>query len=208
VPDGAPGSKRIGVFGSAFNPPQNAHLAVVEAAMRQFGLDRVIVVPTGDPYHKQPDSDPGPELRLGMARAAFEGLAGVEVSPVEVERAGPSYTYVTLERIEAENPESEIHLLIGADAALGFGGWERPERVLDLARVAVAPRSDVGEAAVRDVFEPFGDRAGVEFIEMAPVELSSSRVREVAAQGGDVGSMLPAAVAEIIENEGVYGSEQ
>jgi nicotinate-nucleotide adenylyltransferase len=181
---------------------------VVETATRQFGLDRVIVVPTGDAYHKQSETDPGPELRLRLARAAFGGLAGVEVSPVEVQRAGPSYTYVTLEGIEAENPESEIHLLMGADAALGFGGWERPERVLDLARVAVAPRDGVDESAVRAAFEPFGDSARVGLIEMAPVDLSSSRVREVAAQGGDVRSMVPAAVAEIIENEGVYGSEQ
>jgi nicotinate-nucleotide adenylyltransferase len=208
VPETASGFKRIGVFGSAFNPPQNAHLAVVEAATRQFGLDRVIVVPTGDPYHKQSDSDPGPDVRLRMARAAFEGLAGVEVSPAEVDRAGPSYTYVTLEGIEAENPESEIHLLIGADAALGFGGWERPERVLDLASVAVAPRSDIEPAAVEAAFEPFGDRGGVDLIDMAPVDLSSSRVREVAARGGYVRSIVPAAVAEIIENEGVYGSEQ
>jgi nicotinate-nucleotide adenylyltransferase len=130
------------------------------------------------------------------------------VSPAETERAGPSYTYVTLEGIEAENPESEIHLLIGADAALGFGGWERPERVLDLARVAVAPRSDIEPTAVRAAFEPFGERARVDLIEMAPVDLSSSGVRETAAQSGYVGSMVPAAVAEIIQNEGVYGSDQ
>ena len=208
MPEPTPGAQRIGVFGSAFNPPQNAHLAVIEAAMRQFGLDRMIVVPTGEAYHKESEADPGPRERLRMARAAFGGLAGVEVSPAEVERAGPSYTYETLEGIEAENPESEIHLLMGADAALGFGGWERPDQVLDLARVVVAPRSEIEQVAVEAVFAPFGDRARLEFIAMAPVDLSSSRVREVAAEGGDIASMVPAGVAEMIQNEGVYGSDQ
>ena len=130
--------QRLGVFGSAFNPPQNAHLTVVDAAVAQLGLDRLIAVPTGHPYHKEPEADPGPEVRLRMAQAAFRDRAEVSVSPSEVEREGPSYTYVTLEQIEADNPDSEIHLLMGADTARDFGGWKRPERILELARIAVA----------------------------------------------------------------------
>lgn len=208
MPEAGTADRRIGVFGSAFNPPQNAHLAVVEAAIGQFGLDRLIVVPTGHAYHKEPESDPGAAARLSLARAAFEGVDGVSVSPVEVEREGPSYTYVTLEQIEAENPDSEIHLLMGADTARGFGGWKRPERILELARVGVAPRPDVGRDEVEVVFDRLGASERLSFIEMPEVDLSSSAVRRRIEAGQTVDSMVPAPVAQMIDNEGVYGSEQ
>lgn len=176
--------------------------------MAQLGLEHLIAVPTGHPYHKRSEVDPGSSLRFRMARAAFEGVAGVSVSPLEVERDGPSYTYVTLEEIEAQNPASEIHLLMGADTARDFDGWKRPERVLDLARVAVAPRADVGRDEVLAVFAGLGAGDRVRFIDMQPVDLSSSSVRERVRAGQTVADMVPAAVARIIDNEGVYGSEQ
>ncbi len=200
--------QRLGVFGSAFNPPQNAHLSVVDAAMAQLGLDQLIAVPTGRPYHKESGADPGPEVRLRLAQAAFRGKAGVSVSPCEVEREGPSYTYVTLEEIEADNPDSEIHLLMGADTARDFGGWKRPERILELARVAVAPRPEVARSEVLAAFDELGASGRVAFLDMAPVDLSSSLVRRRIEAGEPVAGMVPAAVAEIIDNEGVYGSEQ
>lgn len=208
MPEVAPGGHRIGVFGSAFNPPHNAHRALVLAARAQLGLDRVVVVPTGDAYHKAGGPDPGPALRLALAEAAFEGLDRVDVSPVEVYRAGPSYTFETLEEIAAEYPESEIYLLMGADAARGFGGWKRPERVLELARIAVAPRPDVADEQVRAVFDRLGDGDRVELIDMPAVDLSSSVVRDRLATGRSVSDMVPADVLEIIDNEGVYGPDQ
>ncbi len=208
MPEAAVVRDRIGVFGSAFNPPQNAHLAVVEAARGQLGLDRVLLVPTGQAYHKQTGADPGPATRLALTRAAFAGLGGVEVSTREIEREGPSYTHETLEQIAAENPQSEFHLLMGADTARGFGGWKRPERILELARVAVAPRPDVTGGEVRAVFDRLGAEDRLEIIGMPEVDLSSSLVRETVAAGRSAEGMVPAAVLEIIDNEGLYESEQ
>jgi nicotinate-nucleotide adenylyltransferase len=208
VPEPKAGLQRIGVFGSAFNPPQIAHLALVNEATGQLGLDRVVVVPTGDAYHKEKGSDPGPELRLAMARVAFADVERVVVSATEVERAGPSYTCVTIEEISDEYPDSEIHLLMGADAALSFGQWMRPEAILKLARVAVAPRADTDEEQVRAAFDRLGAGDRVDLIDMPAVNLSSSAVREFLADGRDVADMVPAAVLEIIDNEGLYGAEQ
>ena len=206
--ESASGPRGVGVFGSSFNPPQNAHLALVSAAREQFDLDRVVVVATGDAYHKQEAPGPGPALRLAMAEAAFDGLNWVDVSAAEVDRPGPSYTYVTLEGIAAEYPESEIYLLMGADAAREFGGWKQPERILELARIAVAPRPGVSEGQVRAVFDRLGAGDRVEYIDMPAVDLSSSVARESLATGHSASGMVPAAVLEIIENEGVYGSDQ
>ena len=205
--EGRSSSKRIGVFGSAFNPPQVAHLNVVEAARRQLGIDLFVIVPTGDAYHKEPESDPGPEVRFRLAEAAFAGVDGVTVSRQEVDRPGPSYTYATLEQIAEQNPDSEIHLLMGADTASGFGGWQRPERILELARVAVVPRPGVGEEEVVAAFEGLGGSDRLEFLSMPAAGVSSSEVRERIASGSPFEDLVPQAVAEIINNEGVYESE-
>ena len=188
---------RIGVFGSAFNPPQLAHIAVVEEARQQLGLDLVVIVPTGEAYHKQPESDPGRELRFRMAEVAFSAAAGVTVSRCEIDRPGPSCTYVTLEQIAEENPDSEIHLLMGADAACGFGGWRHPERILELARVAVFPRPGVG----------LGGSDRIEFLDAPATGVSSSDVRGRIASGLPIEDLVPQAVVEMINNEGVYASE-
>lgn len=175
--------------------------------MRQLELDRVIVVPTGDPYHKESGRDPGASVRLRLAEAAFAGLDGVEVSPDEVDREGPSFTSDTLEEIASRNPDTEIHLLMGADSAKGIGEWQRPQRILELARVAVAPRTGVSRDDVELAFTEVGAGDRVEFLEMPEVAISSSLVRQRIANGEPVGHLLPAEVAQIIENEGTYGNE-
>lgn len=199
--------KRLGLFGSSFNPPHPAHLAVIEAATRQLGLDRVIVVPTGDAYHKDSGQDPGPTVRLRLAEAAFAGLPGVEVSPIEVEREGPSYTCDTLEEIADRNPDTEIHLLMGADAATHFGGWHRPQRILELSKVAVAPRAGVSREDVESAFSELGAGDRVEFLEMPEVDISSTVIRQRIAEEEPDGQSLPADVAQTIENEDTYGND-
>lgn len=199
--------EQLGVFGSSFNPPHLAHLAVIEAATRQFGLDRVIVVPTGDAYHKESGEDPGAAVRLRLAKVAFAGLEGVEVSSTEIDREGSSYTCDTLGEIADRNPDTEIHLLMGADAAKDISGWHRPQRILELARVAVAPRAGVSREDVESVFSELGAGDRVEFLEMPEVEISSSLIRERIADGEPVGHLLPAEVAQMIENEDTYGND-
>jgi nicotinate-nucleotide adenylyltransferase len=207
VAEGRTRLQRIGVFGSAFNPPQVDHLKVVEEARRQLGLDLVVVVPTGDAYHKEPEADPGPEVRYRLAEAAFAGVEGVTVSRLEVDRREPSYTYATLEEIAEENPDSEIHLLMGADTARGFGTWQRPQRILELARVAVVPRAGVGQDEVTLVFRGLGGSERLEFLEVPATGVSSSDVRDRIASGTPYEELVPRAVIEIINNEGVYESE-
>ena len=95
---------------------------------------------TGRAPHKEIEDDPGAEVRLELARAAADGEEGVEASDLEVKREGPSYSYLTLERLADEEPGREIHWLLGADMAAALESWERPERVVELARLGVVPR--------------------------------------------------------------------
>jgi nicotinate-nucleotide adenylyltransferase len=208
VPEGTGDRSRIGVFGSAFNPPHTGHLILAGEALWRLGLERLVVVPTGEPWHKRSESDPGPRIRLALATAAFEGIDRVSVSTSEVERDGPSYTYETLEEIVGQNPESEIHLLMGADTATGFGGWRRPERVLELAGVTVVSRAGFSRNEVEAAFLQVESGGGPAFMEMPEIGISSSMVRQRIRSGEPFRHLVPAAVAEMIEDERLYGAEQ
>ncbi len=180
---------RIGVFGGQFDPPHNGHLAVVRAAGRQLGLDRLLVVPTPRPPHR-PEPETPAEVRFELARAAFAGEPGVEVSRVELDRAGPSYTADTLTALSA--PRRTLFLIVGADQLAALEGWERPDRVRELATIVVAGR-------------PGAPRVdGVEVLVMEPVAASSSEIRERLARGDDISRLVPAAVAAAIERDGLY----
>jgi nicotinate-nucleotide adenylyltransferase len=180
---------RIGVFGGQFDPPHNGHVAVVRAARDQLGLDRVLVVPNPHPPH--PPSPPTPaETRDGLALAAFAGEPRVEVSRLELDREGPSYTADTLEALAG--PGRELYLILGADQLAALGSWHRPDRVRELARVAVAARPGAPHAE------------DAEELEMEPVDVSSSELRQRVAEGADVTGLVPAEVAAAIEREGLY----
>lgn len=198
-------AERVGVYGSAFNPPHMGHASVLAVAKEQLELDLVIIVPTGDPYHKEVQPEPDKEIRFRLAEAAFGGLFKVEVSRIEVDRDGPSYTCDTLGGIENLHPDSEIHLLMGADSAKDFAGWHRPERILELATVAVAPRVEVESEEVEAVFAGLGASDRLRFLEMPEVAISSSQVRERIGKGEAYRNLVPGPVAEIIENEDLYG---
>ncbi|MBK5110909.1 MAG: nicotinate-nicotinamide nucleotide adenylyltransferase, partial [Thermoleophilia bacterium] len=162
------------MLGSAFNPPHLGHMVLAGEAKWRLGLAEVLLVPTGDSYHKDVSVDPGGRARLALTEAAIQGQEGLSVWSIEIERPGPSYTCDTLERIAELRPDSEVHLLMGADTALGFGDWHEPEGILDLARIGIAPRQGCREADVETAFEGLGGADRIEFIEMPPVGISST----------------------------------
>ncbi len=195
---------RIGVFGSAFNPPHIGHPVLVAEARWQLGLDRVIVVPTGDPWHKKSDALPDPPTRLALADAAFGEQEGVETSDLEVRRAGPSYTCDTLEEIAALHPDHELVLLLGADAALGFGSWRSPELVSGLARIAVASRGSIDRDRIERVIGAAAGGTLPEFFTMPEIGVSSTLVRERILAGTPYRHLVPTPVAQMIDNERLY----
>jgi nicotinate-nucleotide adenylyltransferase len=180
---------RIGVFGGQFDPPHNGHVAVVRAARDQLGLDRMLIVPSARPPHRAAPATPA-ETRYRLAQAAFEGEPGVEVSRMELDRDGPGYTVETLEALAG--PGRELYLIVGADQLAALESWHRPERVRELARIAVAGRGGV----------PPADAAAQ--LVMEPVDVSSSALRRAIGAGADVHGMVPTAVADAISREGLY----
>jgi nicotinate-nucleotide adenylyltransferase len=194
----------VGVLGSAFNPPHLGHLALAQEALWQLGLEEVILVPTGDAPHKRIAADPGRELRMAMTRLAAAEDPRFSVSALEVEREGPSYTFETLQLLAEERGDTELVFVMGADAALGLESWRRPERVVELARLAIARRSGVSDAEVNDVLRSLGAEGRVTMLEMPQFGVSSSAVRERAAAGRPLRFLVPDSVARLIEEKGLY----
>lgn len=193
-----------GVLGSAFNPPHLGHLALAQEALWQLGLERVVFVPTGEAPHKRIAGEPGRELRLAMTRLAASEDRRFDVSTLEVERDGPSYTYETLEVLAADDPDTELVFLMGADAALGLESWKNPGRVVELAKLGVARRAGVSEAEVAAVLRSLGAEERSTMLEMPQFGVSSSAVRDRAAAGRPLRYLVTEPVARFIEEKGFY----
>lgn len=197
-------SRRVGVLGGAFNPPHLAHLLLAQEAVHDLGLDELIMVPTGVAPHKRIEPEPGPEVRLEMARLAAAGADRISVSDVEVRREGPSFAFRTLELLADELPGSELTFVMGADVAAGLERWKRPDRVLELARIAIAERSGFDGSGADEALRRLGSADAAERIEMPTVGISSSMLRDRVAAGKPIRWLVPDAVAQLISDRGLY----
>jgi nicotinate-nucleotide adenylyltransferase len=193
-------------LGGAFNPPHIGHLVLAQEAASQLGLERVLLVPAGDAPHKRIDPEPGPELRLEMTRLAAEGDELLEVSPIEVERAGPSYTFRTLELLRDRWPDDELTFLMGADVAAHLDEWREPARVVELARLGIAARPGTVLDEAEATLERLGATARADLIRMPEIGVSSTWIRRRVAAGRPVRHLVPDAVAELIAERGLYGA--
>jgi nicotinate-nucleotide adenylyltransferase len=164
----------------------------------------VLLMTTGEAPHKRIEDDPGAEVRLKLTRLAAEAGEGVEASALEVERDGPSYSYRTLEQLAEEGAGRELVFLMGADMAASLEAWERPERVVELARLGVVPRPGVDLDEVNGVLERLGAADRAEIIPMPVCGVSSTLIRERAAAGRPLRHLVPDPVARVIAAEGLY----
>ncbi|MCB0875507.1 MAG: nicotinate-nucleotide adenylyltransferase [Solirubrobacterales bacterium] len=199
-------SSSVGVLGGAFNPPHIGHLLLAQEALVALRLDEIVLVPTGVAPHKVIEPEPGADLRLELTAAAAAGAPGLSVSGLEVGREGPSFAFRTLELLGDERPGSKLTFVMGADVASGLERWERPERVLELAGVAVAARPGFDLGEVDAVLGRLGSRERAERIEMPPVGISSTLVRERVAAGLPIRWMVPETVERLIGDRGLYGA--
>jgi nicotinate-nucleotide adenylyltransferase len=195
---------RVGLLGGTFNPPHLAHLVCAAEAHDQLGLDRVLLVPTGRPPHKEVPDDPGPEHRAAMCELAVAGDDRLGVSRIELERAGPSYTVDTLRSLHERSPEDDLTFIVGGDMAHSLPTWHEPEGILRLARLAVAERAEVRRADIVERLDglPGGDR--VTFFDMPRIDIASSELRRRVTEGRSIRYLVPDSVGAYIAERGLY----
>jgi len=195
---------RIGILGGTFNPPHIGHLVCAQEAYLQLELERVMLIPARMPPHKPVDDEPGVEHRLEMCRLAADGESCLEVSELEVQRPGPSYTVDTLQALHSATPDSELFLIVGADIAIGLPKWREPERVVSLARVAVAQRPGTARAEVERVLDHLGGAERGRFFDMPEIGISSTMLRDRVRAGIPTRYLMPDAVRSYIERHYLY----
>lgn len=197
---------KIGIFGGTFNPPHLAHLNIAEDFSGRLNFDKLIIIPTYQPPHKQAQSLADGEDRLEMCRLLFDA-ENTEISDMEIRRQGKSYTYDTLCQLEEKYPGAELYLIIGSDMLLSFHKWYRYEDILRKCTLCVLTReSDIDNAHMKDyAIETLGLGEGdIVFSSLEPTVLSSTRIREMVAKGEDVSSLTGEKVWAYIKEKRLY----
>ena len=199
-------TRRVGLLGGTFNPPHIGHLVCASQALAQLGLDRIFFVPVHEPPHKGIEVDPGVAHRVELCRLAVEGDDRLDVSLVDADVPGPSYTVDTLRRLNEWSPGDQLTFVVGGDMALSLPSWREPEAILELADVAVAEREGIRRIDIIDRLAGLpADR--VRFFDMPRLDVSSSLVRRYVATGRPIRHLVPDAVERYIADTGLYRAE-
>ncbi len=198
---------RVGLMGGTFDPIHLAHLACAEAALEQLDLSRVIFIPTRVPPHKQGKTITPTEHRYNLVTLATASNPRFEVSRVEMEREGPSYTVDTLEEMKRRLPPgTELFFITGTDAILEVGTWHDPERLFDLCRFVAVPRPGYPRQGAADELialeRCFGHKIAV--VSCPALDISSSDLRSRVAGGRPIKYLVPEAVEAYIQKHGLY----
>lgn len=201
---------RVGVMGGTFDPIHVGHLAIAEEARDALGLERILFVPAGRPPHKPAGSVSAVEHRVAMVELAIADNAMFELSRIEVDRDGPSYTVDTVERlVRGEGEPGSRHLkptvILSAETFAELPGWHEPERLFEAARVAVVPREGYPAPDPGWLGATFPGRENrVDYLEGPRLGLSSTAIRARVAAGRSIRYLVPAAVAAYIDSNQLY----
>ncbi len=197
---------KIGFFGGTFNPIHNAHLRIAQEARKRFQLDRILLVPSGYSWMKDPAEIASREDRLRMAELAAEECEGFTVSTIETDQEGPTYSCETLQKLKAQYPEDDIYFIIGADQLFILEQWKKPEEIFRLATILVADRGGFDRQEMEDkaaeLMERYGARICIYHMEAS--ELSSTELREQIRNGENIRGYVSDRVAEYIEKKELY----
>ncbi len=196
---------RIGIFGGSFDPVHIEHIRVAQAAIQTLGLDRLLIMPAFAPPHKKGRTLAGNKARLEICRLAFSGVEKAEVCDFEIAKGGVSYTYLTCRHFKQVYKDAELFWLVGTDMLRDFPTWKNPKDILSCATLAVCARNektDWLEGEQRLFFERFG--TNFVCVGYNGADVSSTKIRVLAAAGEDFSSLVPPAVYQYIKDCGLY----
>ena len=191
----------VGLFGGTFDPVHNGHIQAANSAHRILQLDKVIMIPAGDPYLKKTKLVASPKERYHMVSLAIQKIPFLEVSDIEIFRSGPSYTLDTVRELKRNG--HEVIVLLGADSIIEMDKWEDPDSLHSECEVVGLTRPGFQI----DKSKPYQSRQrkySLRTIEVNSPAISSTKVRNLVQNGQDVTGLVPQGVNEYIQKEKLY----
>lgn len=186
--------KQVGILGGNFNPVHNAHLVVADQVRQQLGLDKVLLMPEYLPPHVDAKGTIAEHHRLKMLELAIEGIEGLEIETIELERKGISYTYDTMLLLNERDPDTDYYFIIGADMVDYLPKWHRIDELVEIVQFVGVQRPRYKA----------GTSYPVIWVDVPLMDISSSMVRDFVAKGRTPNFMLPKPVLDYIKKEGLY----
>jgi len=215
---------RTGILGGTFNPIHLAHLRIAEEVREVCALDRILFIPAAAPPHKSVAEEVPFAERLAMVEAAIDGNPAFAASDLESRRKGKSYSVHTLEILRRDHPDQELFFIIGMDSFRDIGSWREYRRLFHLAHIVVAARPGISaedpqallpvairgdfcyDVSSKNLLHRSGNR--VFFLEETFLDISSSRIRRLAADGRSIRYLVTPAVEDYISTHGLYKDQK
>ena len=200
-------TKKVGIMGGTFDPIHIGHLILAESAYEQFGLDYVLVMPSGNPPHKKNrEGGADNEQRTEMVRLAVASNPHLHLSLEEMHEMGYIYTSQTLARLRSTHPDTTYFFIMGTDSLFQFDTWHEPQQICDQCVLVAAKRdhvpSEMLDERIRQVAETY--HADVRKLDTPNIDLSSHQIRQWISEGRSCRYYLPGAVRKYIEKTGLY----
>jgi len=198
--------RRIGVLGGTFDPVHTGHLLIAQKSKELLELDEVIFIPAGQPVFKSDIEISAAQHRLEMLLIATSETPYFNVSTIEIERPGPSYTVDTLVELEAGfDRKTEVYLLVGYDAIIELPSWKEPARLVELCYLVAVKRPGFDEVDVKSLEEKIpGISDRIIYLNAPCIDISSTEIRTRVEQGMAVGGLVPDSVEHYIAENGLY----
>lgn len=200
-------TRKIGIMGGTFDPIHVGHLILGETAYEQFALDKVLFMPAGNPPHKKDRiGRAADEQRLEMVRMAIRDNSHFELSLIEMNADGYSYTYRTLEKLNRENPDTDYYFIIGADSLYDFETWKKPERIAAEAKIVVATRDHAEARQLDEEIKRLREKYNSTFLKLDSlnIDISSRMLRSWIEEKRTIKYYVPDPVISYIYQNKIY----
>ena len=200
--------EKIGVFGGTFNPPHFGHLHIAKCFAKEYNLSKVLIIPTYIPPHKTSPHLAATDERLEMCRRTFEDEM-FEVSDIEIERRGKSYTYDTLKELQDFYPKAQLFFLVGDDMLTSLHTWHRPKEILSLCTIVASTRCDeITIKRLKEYSEEYFPKelalGKIQFLKAKPIEISSTEIRNRIEKHESASEFLTEGTLKYIISRGLY----
>lgn len=200
---------KVGIMGGTFNPIHFGHLILAETAYEEIGLNSILFMPSKNPPHKARTEVISEEHRLRMVELAISGNPHFQLSTIELDREGITYTVDTLTQLTKENPDTAYYFIMGADSLIKLETWKNCQEVFNLCTVVVAGRDDIKTEDIKLKIQYYKDKydARIVPLNMPNYEVSSALLRDRVSKGKSIQYYVPEKVNEYILNNLLYVSD-